>query len=278
MPGFVEELFLLKLMVLKYLAKTGQGLTSSSSNQLFSNWKGLKPSKQKVFVLMAILDFLVVLSPNSEFASAMTLELVHQLLGLFSATPNNDLLHCKITQIFVNCAGKLNSAREIQNVLVDFLSKNLLDSNPQDKNDPLRKVSKAHFVEILKVLEVPTSAPRLQEFKEESLKQTEDPESLQDQSSMVISEVREINREGLENVMLFEKMPSEQMIKDHEDSLLMKSHNKLVFLLSEANLAETEADPSNLEVSQTINAQHLKERLDLSGAMYDATFDEDADR
>lgn len=159
------------------------------------------------------------------------------------------------------------------------MAKYLSDAGPNPDLPPaLQKTSRSHLVEILKAVEVPPSAPLLQQLKEDSLKQIEDPESSHDQSSMVISEVREINREGLENVFLFEKMPSEQMIKDHEDSLLIKSHNKLVFLLSEANLAEAEGDASALEVSQTLNGQNLKEKLDLSGAMYDATFEEDQDQ
>lgn len=229
-PGFLEELFHLKISILKFLAKTGQVKTAPRLFDLFESWRSFSGSKQRLLMLQDIVDFVKAMSANDEFKRSATREMIGQLLKIFDETPFCDILHKRVIEILIQLMDVIGKDPDIRRDFSTFLSEKLEAFRSRNANEEIsRPVSKFHFVSLLEKFELKAEETALIDLKQSFESLYRDSEKEAEQEPIVVSEKIGIEGNDLDGGLQSDRACLERLIGQKEEVFLNNPENFSIF-------------------------------------------------
>ena len=152
---FSEQIYYLKLALLRYIAITKQIKTCKNPEKFLLSFRKFKKSKKIFFYLKELLEFFSVLSTNKEFFKNVNLEFYKNLLSILEEFPYKDILHKIIFQILFNSKENINKNKKTLLLITNFIllqEKNL--KFPNEKKKSQNKISLHNIYNLLKEIDL----------------------------------------------------------------------------------------------------------------------------
>jgi len=98
---YLDDLFFMRVNLLKYIANTGQIKKCERAVELAASHKLYKSGKRGLVIAKDIVAFLRILSVNEEFRANVSEQLVHELVTILRNFPKIDVIHSHVFEIFM---------------------------------------------------------------------------------------------------------------------------------------------------------------------------------
>jgi hypothetical protein len=239
-----EDLFYLRVVLLKYIAVTGQIKSFDSPVAFLSMHKKYLSSKRRTVVTKEIVSFLRIISGNKEFLERFDIALLRELLAVLEVFPLNDVIQVEIFSILKNSSKQIEKDQASMKVLMDFYAKVLESSSlPGQSRNKMNSFSLGFLAELISLIHEPV-------FGNE------------EEASLFIS----LQQKLLEN---FRKFPVDQSLSDssivHRSNLVVILKNQLDMMKFSEKLNE-DGKSSGFEIMPIISAELIKSRESLSNS------------
>lgn len=239
-----EDLFYLRVVLLKYIAVTGQIKTCESPVTFLLMHKKYTNSKRRVVVTKEIVSFFKIISTNIEFLNRFSTQLLQELLVVLEAFPLNDVIQVEIFSILKNCIKQIEQKKDNMKVLMDFFLNVLEKSSfPGQAKKKVNSFSLGFLAQLISLIYEPV-------FGSET------------EASLFIS----VKQNLLEH---FKKFPVDQSLSD---SSIVQRSNLVVILKNQLDMMKfseklnEDAKSSGLEVMPIISPELVKSRESLNNS------------
>ena len=238
-----EDLFYLRVVLLKYIAVTGQIKSCESPETLLTMYRKYANSRRRVVVTKEIVSFLKIISANSEFLCRFSTHFLRELIDVLQAFPLNDVIQVEIFAILKNCVKKIEQEKESIKVLMDFFQSVLDKSSFPGKAKRMNSFSLGFLAQLISMIKEPVFASETE-------------------ASLFLS----VQQKLLEQ---FKKFPVEQSLSEseivHRSNLVVILKNQLDMMKFSEKLNE-DSKSSGLEVMPFISAELIKSRESLGNS------------
>ena len=119
---YLEELLLVRLSILKYIAGTGQLKFSTGLDRLLSDYRKFKDNKIRRIFIHDLLIFMERVSLNPSFNQVNPVTLVRFLFRIMEENPSVDILIHRIRSILQNLISKTNDEK-INNLIISEIDR-----------------------------------------------------------------------------------------------------------------------------------------------------------
>jgi hypothetical protein len=118
----LDDLFYLRVCILKYIAATEQIRKSDRIAELLASRRLYSGSRRKFMIVKEMISFVKILSVNKETIEIIDHGVIKELIGVILDFPKADILHSNIFDILMNCKVKIEVDTASMKVLLGFLA------------------------------------------------------------------------------------------------------------------------------------------------------------
>jgi hypothetical protein len=162
---YLDDLFYLRVNLLKYIANTGQIKKCDRTTELLACHKLYRQGKRGLVIAKEIVAFLRILSANEEFRGNVSEQLIAELILVLKNFPKIDVIHSHVFEIFMTNIKVIEGNPASLKTLLQFFSESIHHSAmPGHSKKHVNSCSLAFFANFIDQLDLTgvTDQPVLQ--------------------------------------------------------------------------------------------------------------------